>query len=379
MKTINLFALAFVTGLAPLAAQTIYAPGGAVGASSTANVGIGTSSPTRHLSIYAQYAEFVLKSSASSAGAGGSTLYFGNSSADDAGWLNYDHANNLLTVRVNSGERLRIDSSGNVGIGTISPSFRLHAKATGGSSIAMAAETDQTEAYLSFKASGTSTLSSVRVGVLGENLLFLTNGAVERARIDGSGNVGIGTTAPGKKLDVAGTIRAYTDAFGGRVTFGNGNATELVAGQAADGSAALSFNLWNNTAYNSTLFLKGSGNVGIGTANPTHTLSVNGTIRAKEIIVDNTGWADYVFADDYRLVPLSEVESHIRAKKHLPGIPSAAEVAKEGVNMGDMQARLLAKVEELTLHAIEQHKMLKTQQGEIASLRAELARLSTPN
>jgi hypothetical protein len=104
------------------------------------------------------------------------------------------------------------------------------------------------------------------------------------------------------------------------------------------------------------LFIKNTGNVGIGTTAPTHKLSVNGTIRAKEIIVDNTNWADYVFEEDYRLAPLAEVESHIKAKGHLPGIPSAAEVAEKGVNMGDMQAKLLSKVEELTLHLIRMEK-----------------------
>lgn len=77
------------------------------------------------------------------------------------------------------------------------------------------------------------------------------------------------------------------------------------------------------------------GNVGIGTTTPSHKLAVNGTIRAKEVIVD-TGWADYVFAADYRLAPLSEVEAHIRDKRHLPGIPTAAEVAEHGVSLGEI-------------------------------------------
>ncbi|HEY8993105.1 MAG TPA: hypothetical protein VIM71_00340, partial [Lacunisphaera sp.] len=88
---------------------------------------------------------------------------------------------------------------------------------------------------------------------------------------------------------------------------------------------------------------------------------------AKEVIVD-TGWADFVFEDDYHLAPLAEVESHIKAKKHLPGIPSAAEVAEHGVSMGDMQAKLLSKVEELTLHLIRMEK-------ENASLRERVQKL----
>jgi hypothetical protein len=108
------------------------------------------------------------------------------------------------------------------------------------------------------------------------------------------------------------------------------------------------------------------GNVGIGTANPSHKLSVNGAMRAKEVIVDTT-WSDYVFADGYRLPPLAEVEAYIKAENHLPGIPSAQEVADQGVSVGEMQAKLLAKVEELTLHLIAQQKQIK----ELQKLRAE--------
>ena len=104
-----------------------------------------------------------------------------------------------------------------------------------------------------------------------------------------------------------------------------------------------------------------AGNVGIGTTSPTYPLTVNGTVRAKEVIVD-TGWSDYVFDPAYRLQPLSEVESRIKAEGHLPGIPSAKEVNAAGISVGDMQARLLAKVEELTLHLIQQEKQMNQQQ-----------------
>jgi hypothetical protein len=114
-----------------------------------------------------------------------------------------------------------------------------------------------------------------------------------------------------------------------------------------------------------------SGNVGIGTTSPTEKLSVNGKIRAKEVIVETTGWSDHVFADSYQLQSLAEVEQHIKTEKHLPGVPSAQEVAERGVSVGDMQAILLAKIEELTLHVIQQEKRLDAQQSEIATLKAE--------
>ncbi len=121
------------------------------------------------------------------------------------------------------------------------------------------------------------------------------------------------------------------------------------------------------------------GRVGIGTTNPTHKLAVNGAIKAKEVIVETTGWSDYVFADDYRLAPLSEVEAHIAANKHLPGIPSASEVAQKGVNLGDVQAALLAKVEEITLHLIAQEKSLNALQAENAALKTRVQSLEQRN
>ena len=110
------------------------------------------------------------------------------------------------------------------------------------------------------------------------------------------------------------------------------------------------------------------GNVGIGTSSPgSFKLAVNGTIRAKEIRV-NTGWSDFVFEEDYRLPTLSEVESHIKEKKHLPGIPSAAEVETEGVELGVISSKLLQKVEELTLYVIAQEKQIAEQQARIEML-----------
>ncbi|WP_126245600.1 hypothetical protein [Chitinophaga rhizosphaerae] len=101
------------------------------------------------------------------------------------------------------------------------------------------------------------------------------------------------------------------------------------------------------------------GLVGIGTLVPQSELSVNGTITSKKVKVLNTGWADYVFLPDYQLPTLREVERHIREKGHLKDIPSEKEVEKEGVDLGEMNKKLLAKVEELTLYLIEQNKKLE--------------------
>lgn len=102
------------------------------------------------------------------------------------------------------------------------------------------------------------------------------------------------------------------------------------------------------------------GHVGIGT-NMTNDvgfmLSVAGKVRAEEIEVSlSSGWADYVFANDYQLQPLAEVEQFITENKHLPNVPSATEVASNGINLGEMDAILLRKIEELTLYMIELKK-----------------------
>ncbi|MGH8020435.1 MAG: hypothetical protein ACREIA_19555 [Opitutaceae bacterium] len=81
------------------------------------------------------------------------------------------------------------------------------------------------------------------------------------------------------------------------------------------------------------------------------------------------------FAEDYRLPPLSEVEAHIERAGHLPGIPSVREIAEQGVSVGGMQARLLAKIEELTLHLIRQEKLLVEQAAVLERVRDDNAEL----
>jgi hypothetical protein len=101
-----------------------------------------------------------------------------------------------------------------------------------------------------------------------------------------------------------------------------------------------------------------NGFVGVGTLTPQYLLDVKGTIRATEVLVQDISQftPDFVFEKEYLLPSLSEVNNFITINKHLPNIPSASEVKKNGISLIDMQLKLLQKVEELTLYVIEQQK-----------------------
>ena len=115
----------------------------------------------------------------------------------------------------------------------------------------------------------------------------------------------------------------------------------------------------------------GQPEVAIGAVNvPTgYLMAVDGKLVCEEVKVMNlTAFPDYVFEEEYRLMPLEELENTIKTAKHLPGIPSAAEVAKNGVSIGEMQSKLLQKVEELTLYMIELKKENEQLKTRIANL-----------
>lgn len=101
-------------------------------------------------------------------------------------------------------------------------------------------------------------------------------------------------------------------------------------------------------------------NVGIGTTAPDEKLTVKGKIHTQEVRVDMAGplVPDYVFANDYKLKSLQEVEDFIKENKHLPEIPSAKEIEKNGLMLGEMNMSLLKKMEEMTLYMIEQNKKI---------------------
>lgn len=120
------------------------------------------------------------------------------------------------------------------------------------------------------------------------------------------------------------------------------------------------------------VYVDNEGNVGIGTTNPgIYKLAVNGTIKTKEVVVETTGWSDFVFKEHYALMPLGQLEKYIKNNRHLPQIPSAEDVAVKGINIGSMQSRLLQKIEELTLYMIALEKKTEEFEKENKVLRSE--------
>jgi hypothetical protein len=182
--------------------------------------------------------------------------------------------------------------------------------------------------------------------------LYLTNGG---------GKVGIGTTAPGSKLTVNGSDN-------------NGTTATLELNSSGTHKLLLDGNEIDN--FGSALYINGnsSANVGIGTLDVAagYKLSVRGKIIAEEVRVQlYANWPDYVFEEDYALTPLEQLGQQIKDAGHLPGIPSAAEIEENGLHLGDMQRKMMEKIEELTLHMISLHERIETLERENVALRSQ--------
>lgn len=202
--------------------------------------------------------------------------------------------------------------------------------------------------------------------------------------VDANGKVGINTTTPAWPMELVGDVMQITNSNGGffRLTSSNGS-LEMAANN--DANTYIDFKGQGNTAQdyigrllfndnNGFTFLRAGGGVkvGIGTAQPQSTLAVKGKITAQEVEVTLSGWADYVFEPDYKLPSLKEVKAHIDEFGHLPDVRSAQEIEKQGLNLGESQAKLMQKIEELTLYVISLNDQLEAQSLEMQSLRTKL-------
>ncbi|URM35523.1 hypothetical protein [Flavobacterium anhuiense] len=286
-------------------------------------------------------------------------------------------------------------SSGNFGIGTTSPNARLYVSngdlvinnnGTGilrgdnpnhGSGGALKVSTSNTfsEQYIQLGRafSGTGDFFP-RLTVMAE-----------------SGNVGIGTINPTQKLEVSGSAlfqgvitSSISDNGGGKIQLNNPSknsngiaSTWAIYNMTGVYGNSLQFWAYDNLGCgtglcNNRFTIMDNGNVGIGQTNPNNKLDVNGTIHSKEVKVDMTGWSDFVFKKEYNLPTIEEVEKHILEKGHLKNIPNEEEVLKNGINLGEMNAKLLQKIEEMTLYMIDQNKRMNKLEKENLNLKNKI-------
>lgn len=294
--------------------------------------------------------------------------------------------------------------NGSIGIGTNTPNE--HLSIAGNGSVGNISLVPGTTTYAGYKLvlttqaanegfhmtmGGTKIMSAygyndadeIGFGNLGhQNLLYLNS----------SGHVGVGTTSPAGTFHVYGTnsTNAIIESAGNTQAYmqfnANGNTSYIgpsanngLLSNISNGDMVMrsfgSLHLSANNAGSPQLTLTG-GFVGIGTTTPQEALSVNGNIRSKQVKVELNSWPDYVFKPTYVLPSLLEVKIYIDKYQHLPDMPSEAEVAKEGLNLGDINKLLTKKVEELTLYLIEQDKKIDDQHHQLIELKEQMAAIT---
>jgi hypothetical protein len=321
---------------------------------SNGNVGIGTTSPTTNLDVSANANENGLMT--------GQFHITGTTNPNQRLVLGYDTTNNFGFIEAgiagSFAKNIVLDphGGGNIGIGTASPGASLDVynptqSATanpGNAALRVTAVQGASQQFLNIgydPALDAGYLQPVHSGTGGffSNLLLSSNG----------GNVGIGTTTPAQKLDVNGNIRVHGWIEGGA------------------GSSAGTLTLYGDYSSSGGLTIQQNGNV-----------NVAGQVYAMSFVSSTTTYPDFVFKPGYKLAPLSDVEASIKKDGHLPGIPDEKEARAHGIDLASMQVKLLQKIEELTLHQIdeekhqiEQEKRLNDQARDIEQLRKENAEL----
>lgn len=281
----------------------------------------------------------------------------------------------------NQNVKLTVENDGRVGIGTISPTnglLHIYKNATTGGLGSVATSNAGLRIQDSFSSlylDGNTlyTDGNMVLGTLTNSSFSIGTNNVENFRINSGGNIGIGTTNPSEKLHIEETtngesisfrLRAPTATGAGRSWYmtGDPDTRKLHIGEESTSS---------------DLVINQNGNIGIGTTNPTQKLQVAGTVYSTEVKVELAAGQgpDYVFEPDYELRTLQETKEFISENKHLPEIPSAKEMEANGVELGDMNMKLLKKIEELTLYVIEQNErlqQLESKDTEIEELKKEI-------
>jgi hypothetical protein len=267
-------------------------------------------------------------------------------------------------------------NGGNVGIGTASPAAPLHISSYVFGAPSLAYHSGTTMFSLDVPSNVELAIGWLGAAPYGYWIQSRGGGFAQPLSLNPlGGNVGIGTTNPAAKLDTR-TGASYQTAAKVSHTGNGDNPGQVLQISNGYGVAAGNYEVmgvYGNNFGTNYFTVKDNGNVGVGTANPTQKLSVNGTVRAKEVVVD-TGWADYVFQPAYRVRPLAEVNAYIQQHRRLPDMPSAEEVREKGVGVGEMQVKLLAKIEELTLQMIQMDRQNKELQARLAGLESRIPR-----
>ncbi|WP_108246742.1 hypothetical protein [Muricauda brasiliensis] len=273
---------------------------------------------------------------------------------------------------------------GKVGIGTLSPQAKLQVNSTG----TLGGSWNPSASYFTiFDGSGQKIIMDSNE-IYGSHTLHLgsntgdvakfrsvfTGSAKDWMIIKEDGKVGIGTTSPQGLLDISSSgtgdaiLRLEADTDNNNETYNpmiqmrqDGGIIGADIGFSKNfGDNRFGISPWHSqnggNIWDVFVIDIATGNIGMGTQSPgTWKLAVKGKIRAEEIKVE-TGWADYVFNEDYNLPTLEEVEKHIKEKGHLINIPSEKEVEENGIELGEMNKLFLEKIEELTLYIIELKK-----------------------
>ena len=297
---------------------------------------------------------------------------------------------NFTLFRNGLNEVLTIDNTGKVGMGTTTPNSVLDIQGqVATSTLRLQGGLPYSTYYLDVTPFGSS-------GSVGYSFNLKSGGGVLNniLNFSPSGNLGIGTTSPAFSLDVQGfgsRVKNTSNSFNAYTTFrvqgpdyangleldffGNNNISSdpIYSYGGGPGSAALinvnAKPLVLGTNNQGKMIIDGAGNVGIGTTSPDAKLAVAGQVHAQEVKVSVTvPGPDYVFEKDYQLTSLEEIKNYIDQNKHLPEVPSAKEMEKNGIQLGEMNMLLLKKIEELTLHLLNQEKKFTAQEERIKEL-----------
>lgn len=269
---------------------------------------------------------------------------------------------------------------GNTGIGTTTPAYMLHI-ANSATTSGTAVRIDAINGHVRlFETDGTG--PNTNYTQIERNAdafhIYQNNGSVFKHVLTAnmSGNVGLGTPAPGAALHVhseAGTsLILQTSSV---------NNADIAFKSGTNQADILNYNTSNNIASILRFNYDGTGSsmdftsYSPGGTNPVVNFKVasNGITYAKEIIVQTAAFPDYVFAKDYKLMPLDKVNSFIQTNHHLPNIPSAADVVANGIAVGEMQVKQMEKIEELYLHLIQMEERLKLVEQENVVLKKKLS------